>query len=150
MTLNDYVRNPHMVVLDTLSRICAKHDKLYCYPSMHTLSELIHKFTGRSLSTRSLCRHLGALERDGWIGRQRRHKTGPTGELELHSTMYILTARSVKFCRALGTKLWVFSRSAAKSLIDHALPFLAETLARESKSTTHRAAQAPPRWKAAR
>jgi len=147
---NDYVRNPAFIILDMLARICARHEKLYCYPSHLTLVELIHKFSGRSMSTRTLCRHLGALERDGWLCRQPRHRQGPTGELELHSTLYMLTRRAVKFCRSLGTKLWTFSLPAAKALIHNALPLLAESLTRDSKSTTNRAAQAPPSWRATR
>jgi hypothetical protein len=144
-TGNDYVQKPDFRILDMLARICAKHGKLYCYPSHQTIAELVFKFTGRSISTRSLSRHLGALERDGWLARTRRHTTGKAGELELHSTLYLLTKRTVKFCRSLGIKLWNFSLPAAKSLISIALPLLAENLARESQSNYGRPPQRAPR-----
>jgi hypothetical protein len=132
-TGTDFVQKPDFRILDTLARVCARHDKLYCYPSHETIARLIWEFTGRTISTRSLCRHLGALQRDGWIKRQRRHRTGTDGKLELHSTLYMLTARAVKWCRALGIKLWIFQTAALKSLIDIALPLVAETLAQENK-----------------
>lgn len=143
----DYVAKPDFRVLDVLARICTKYGKLYCYPSHRTIAELVFKFTGRSISTRSLCRHLGALERDGWIGRQRRHRTDLSGELELHSTLYLLSKRTVRWCRALASTVWNWSTAAAKSLIDYAVPVLAETLARESNLNHQRRRKPPPkRW----
>jgi len=98
---NDYVAKPDFRILHVLTRICARHEKLYCYPSAQTIIELVLKFTGRSISLRSLSRHIGALERDGWLRRTRRHKTGLMGELELHSTLYMMTRRTVKWARSV-------------------------------------------------
>jgi hypothetical protein len=117
---------------------------------MKTIAYFVFRFTGRTISTRSLCRHLGALERDGWITRQRRHKTGSDGALELHSTLYVMTARTVKFCRSTGIKLWITSVSVAKDLIHIALPAVAETLARDHHSNYRRPPQGPPKKRAKR
>lgn len=141
----DYVDTADFRILLVLARLCTRHEKLYVYPKLQTIRELVFRFTGRSISERSLCRHLGALERDGWLGRQRRHETNRYGGLTLRSTLYMLTRRTVKWMRSLGTNLWAFSRPAAKSLIRVALPILAETLARESYSHPRSAAQAPPK-----
>ncbi len=148
--MDPYVAKPDFRILLVLARLCNYHDKLYCYPNPRTIRDLVFRFTGRVLSNRTLSRHVGALDRDGWIRRQSRHDTGPTGELELHSNLYILTRRTVKWCRSLGTKLWNFSIPAAKSLIDIALPFVAETLAQAHHSTSHRAAHGPPKRAAPR
>jgi len=142
---NDYVAKPDFRILHILTRICARHEKLYCYPSYQTIRELVMKFTGRSISLRSLSRHMGALQRDGWIGRTRRHKTGLMGELELHSTLYMMTKRTVKWARSVASNVWNWSTAAARSLIDIALPLVAENLTRENNSTTPRAARAPPK-----
>ncbi len=142
----DYVRTADFRVLDILARLALYKKQLYCYPSLQTIRELVFKFTGRSISERSLCRHLGALERDGWIGRQRRHETNRhTGELVLHSTLYLLTKRTVKWCRSVSSNVWNWSTATAKSLIDMALPVLAETLARENRSNTQRRRKPPPK-----
>lgn len=146
----DYVDKPDFRVLDILARLCARFEKLYCYPSHQTLCELVFKFTGRRMSTRTLCRHLGALERDGWLGRQRRHETNMRGALELHSTLYVLTKRSVKWARSVASNVWNWSTGAAKSLLDIALPVVAQTLAREGHSHLRTAAQAPPKTWAGR
>ncbi len=142
--MNDYVQKPDMRILMVLARLCTKFDKLYCYPSMETIAELVFKFTGRAISERTMCRHLGALERDGWLKRQRRHERDINGELQLHSSLYMLTKRTVTWMRSLGTKLWIWSAERVKSLIHIALPLVAETLAQETKSNLHRAAHAPP------
>jgi DNA-binding HxlR family transcriptional regulator len=143
--MTDYVQKPDFRVLDIIGRLCVKFEKLYCYPNQKTLCELVFKFTGRSISVRSLCRHLGALERDGWIVRQRRHETNTSGELELHSTLYYLTKRAVQWMRSVSSNVWNWSTAAAKSLLHIALPTMAKHLAQEHHSHTHRAARAPPR-----
>ena len=143
--MNDYVATPDMRILLVLARLCTRQDKLYTCPSLQTIRELVWRFTARSISQRSLCRHLGALVRDGWITRQRRHRTSALGTLELHSTLYIMRRRTVKWVRSLGTNLWAFSLEAARSLMHIAMPELAQTLAQDVYSYTHRAAHGPPK-----
>ena len=144
-TGDDWVKNPAMAVLEVLCRISAKHSKLYSFPSHQTIIELMLRWTGRVMSTRSLSRHLGALERDKWILRQRRHERGHLGDIAFHSTLYILCRRTVKSCRALGTSLWIHSTRWANSLFDIAGPILAESLTREHQLTTTRPAKWPPK-----
>ncbi len=143
--MDDYVDTPDLRILHVLTRLCAYHSKLYCYPNYQTIREMIEKFTGRRISARSLARHLGALERDGWIGRQRRHTTDARGELELHSTLYMLTARACKLARATASTVWQWSTAAAKSLMDIALPLVAESLTRESNSNHQQRRKPPPK-----
>jgi len=143
--MNDYVATPDMRILHVLARLCARHEKLYCYPSGQTIVELVWKFTGRRMSRRTLWRHTGAMERDGWLGRTRRHETGDQGQLVCHSTLYVLTRRALKYLRATISNVWNWSTGAAKSLIHIAVTEVAERLARESKSHSNRAARAPPK-----
>ena len=143
--MDDYVATPDMRILHVLARLCARFEQLYCYPSHQTIRELAFRFTGRSISARSLCRHLGALERDGWITRRRRHERGRDGNLVLHSTLYVLRKRAIKFARATISSVWNWSTGAAKRLMDIAVPFLAETLAQGDQIYTQRRQKPPPK-----
>lgn len=143
--MSDYVTTPDMRILHVLARECAHVSKLYCYPSGQTIVEWVFKFTGRRMSRRTLWRHLGALQRDGWLGRQRRHKTDLRGELELHSTLYVLTARALRYLRATISDVWKWSTAAAKSLMHIAVTEVAERLARESNSHLQQRQKPPPK-----
>ncbi len=143
--MTDYVATPDMRILHVLARLCARHKKLYCYPSGQTIVEMVWKFTGRRMSRRTLWRHTGALERDGWIGRTRRHETGERGELVLHSTLYVLTRRALQMLRATMSDVWRWSTGAARSLIHIAVTEVAERLARENNSHYQRPLKRPPK-----
>ncbi len=143
--MTDYVATPDMRILHVLARLCARYETLYCYPSGQTIVEMVWKFTGRRMSRRTLWRHTGALERDGWIGRQRRHETGERGELVLHSTLYVLTRRALTYLRATISFVWDWSTGAAKSLMNIAVTEVAERLARESYSHYQRPRKRPPK-----
>jgi len=143
--MSDYPRNPNALVLLTLAGLCVAHTKLYCYPSQATILELMEKRYGRRMSARSLNRHLGALERDGWLRRQRRHETAQDGSLRLHSTLYLLIRRAVTALRNLTSNVWSWSTGALKSLTHIALPVLAETLTRDGHSYVQQRRKPPPR-----
>jgi len=109
------------------------------------IQELLFKFTGRRLSLRSLARHLGALEDQGYIRRQRLHETGYAGELVLRPTLYILCQRSVQRARNLASNVWHWSTAAAKSLMSLPMPILAETLTPGGPIYTKQRRRAPPK-----
>jgi hypothetical protein len=138
---SDWVQTFDLRVLHTLCRLCTYNEKLFCFPNHQTIREMVWKFYGRRLSARSMSRHLGALERDGWLRRERRTSKLPSGELDLHSTVYFMTARTVKWAASLGIKLWTKSVKAAKSLIEFAGPLLAEILPRGDQSYFERRAK---------
>jgi hypothetical protein len=142
---NDYVQTPDLRILDTLTGLCAHQGRLYTKVSQGKILELCEKFTGRRLSVRTLSRHLGALVQDGYIRRQRRHDSAIDGRLILRATLYIIARRAVERARNLTSSVWHWSTAAAKSLMDIALPLLAETLDPSGSIYNKRAAQAPPK-----
>lgn len=92
------VQNADSRILETLAGLAGHHGRTWCYPSQEKLLELLKRFTGRTMSRRHLCRHLKALERDGYLRRIRRHKRARNGSLWLRSTCYVLGGRWL--CRA--------------------------------------------------
>src|SRR6266508_3494463 len=124
--MTDYVSKPDLRILDTLTGLCAHQGRLYTKVHYAKIIELVERFTGRRLSPRSLSRHLGALVRDGYIRRQRRHDTALTGELILRCSLYALCRRAVQRARNLTSNVWNWSTAQAMSLISVALPLMAE------------------------
>ncbi|SRR6266508_1337552 len=143
--MTDYVSKPDLRILDTLTGLCAHQGRLYTKVRYAKIIELVERFTGRRLSARSLSRHLGALTRDGYIRRQRRHDTALNGELILRCTLYMLCRRAVQRARNLTSNVWNWSTGAAKSLMDIALPLLAETLDPSRSTYIQRRNRAPPK-----
>ena len=141
----DYVKTPDMRIVDVLSGLAGKvNQNLWVKVSYAKIQELLFKFTGRRLSTRSLARHIGALEDQGYLRRQRLHETGWAGELVLRATQYVLRQRSVQRARNLASNVWYWSTAAAKWLMDIAMPILAETLAPGGHIYTKQRRRAPP------
>jgi len=141
----DYVATPDMRILDTIGGLCAVQGRLYTKVGHAKILELLEKFTGRRISVRTLSRHLGALTEQGYIRRQRRHDTAINGTLVLRCSLYMLCKRAVQRARNLTSSVWNWSTAAAKSLMDIALPLLAETLDPSGPIYKKRAAQAPPK-----
>lgn len=92
-----YVAKPDMKVLLCLSGLAAHHGKTWCFPSQEKILELLAFKYQRVMSRRALNNHLGALAKLGYIERVRRHKTSPSGSLELHSSLYKIKARAAQF-----------------------------------------------------
>lgn len=141
----DYVKTPDLRILDVLSGLCGKEKRLWTKVRYVKIQDLLFKFTGRRLSVRSLARHIGALEDQGYLRRQRLHETGWAGELVLRATLYVLRQRSVQRARNLASNVWHWSTAAAKSLMDIAMPILAETLAPGGHMYKKQRRRAPPR-----
>ena len=99
--MQDYPITPDLRVLSILADLCGRHGKLWCFPNGQTIREMLANRFARVMSPRTLWRHLGALERDHYIKRQRRHKATPAGYLELHSTIYTLLRRTIRAMRGL-------------------------------------------------
>jgi hypothetical protein len=103
--MTDYVASPDFRLVNLLFGLAAHHGKLWCYPSQDKLCSLLQRFHGRTMSRRSVNRHLGGLVRDGWLQRLRRHKRGPGGGMEMHSTLYTFTRRAVRCFASLRAGL---------------------------------------------
>ena len=104
---DDYPRTPDLRILAVLAGIAASHGKLWCFPWHRTILAILRDRYGRKMTKRTLCRHLGALERDNHIERKGRHKHGAGGKLELHSTIYVLKAAAVRALARVGDFLRV-------------------------------------------
>jgi hypothetical protein len=109
----DYVKHPDIRILSVIAGLSASFDRLWCFPNQRTIKRLLLEHYNKAMSLRSINRHLGALERDGHIHRQRRHEKKNTGTLILHSTLYVIKAHAVqtlgklsRFCAFAATHRW--------------------------------------------
>lgn len=93
--MDHQIAKPDFEIVQTLAKLANRYRKLYCYPSQITLIQLHKARTGRLYSQRELNRHLLALVKFGWIIRKRRHKKSVNGNLELHSTLYLFTQKTI-------------------------------------------------------
>lgn len=100
-TANDYVRHPDTRILSLLAGHGASFKKLWTYPNQETICKLFNRIYQRDISRRSLNRHLGALEQQGYLKRVRRHRRSRSGALELHSTLYSLRRRAIRMLALL-------------------------------------------------
>lgn len=113
----DTVINPDTRIVEVLAGLAAHTFKTWCFPSQEKLLELLYKFTGRTMSRRTLNRHLAALERDGHISRKRRHIRDKKLGLILRSTLYTIGGR---FMARIGriveaSARWKQARADAKN-----------------------------------
>lgn len=88
------VKNPSFALLHQIAAAIAYFRKRYCYPSQDELRARVARHCGWRVSLRTLNRHLKALEQDGYITRLRRHRNVKGKGLEMHSTLYTLTAKA--------------------------------------------------------
>ena len=103
--MTTYVIAPDFRLVNLLFGLAAHHGKLWCYPSQTKLCDLLQRFHGRKMSRRTVNRHLGGLVRDGWLKRIRRHCRGRSGMMEMHSTLYTFTRRTVRCFASLRAGL---------------------------------------------
>jgi hypothetical protein len=94
--MTTYVQHPDFRIVNLLFGLSTKYNKLWCYPSQDKIAELIARFHGRSMSRRTVNRHLGGLARDGWIKRVRRHRRCPVHGFTFHSTLYCITRKTLR------------------------------------------------------
>lgn len=146
--MTSLVQKPDLRIVQTLTGLAGHHGKDYVIPSQRTILRLVKMHTGRSMSLRTLNRHLGALERDGWIQRLRRHKRGRTGALELHSTLYHLKRRALAWLAGTAVAAAKILRNFAQVVENYAVPLTAQNTNPmfESSSSGGRKPP-PPEWK---
>ena len=100
----DSVEGPLQAVAETLSSICSKYGKAYCYPSQMTILRLTSEYHGVEISRRTLNRVLRWLEDHGYFKRTRRHRAGPDGRILFGTTLYELKKKL--FIRLNSIKKW--------------------------------------------
>jgi len=98
-----------------LNYLCGHGSKSYSYPSQSTLIQLLSKYYGVSISRRTLCRWMAALEDAGYIRRIRRIRRGLGGRPEYTSTLYILPAKARQLIRRLARSTAALSQWARET-----------------------------------
>jgi len=141
----DYVQKPDMRILDVLSGLCGLNNKGWVKVRYTKILELLWKFHQRRMSARSLARHLGAFEEQGYIVRQRLHETGWNGELVLRPTLYTFARRAWQRLKNLTRIVHHLSTNTAKLLSGIAVPILAETLTASGYIYNKRRRKPPPK-----
>jgi DNA-binding HxlR family transcriptional regulator len=101
----DSIESPLQAAAETLSSICSKYGKAYCYPSQLTIMRLVDEYHDIEISRRTLNRVLRWLEDHGYFKRTRRHRAGPDGRILFGTTMYELKKKL--FIRLNSMKKWV-------------------------------------------
>ena len=105
MYQRDSIEGPLQAVAETISSVCSKYGKAYCYPSQLTIIRLVNEYHGIEISRRTLNRVLRWLEDHGYFKRTRRHRAGPNGRILFATTMYELKKKL--FIRLNSIKKWV-------------------------------------------
>jgi DNA-binding transcriptional ArsR family regulator len=100
--------------METIQGLAARYGRTWCYPTQETLRELVRRFTGRTMSRRTLCRHLRALVEQGYLHRIRRHYRDPRRGFVMRSTVYEPALR----WRARAGRLARAVARAAKSALE--------------------------------
>lgn len=96
---NNTVKHPDPRILGVITGLAAHYGKSHCQPTQATLLRLVEKFTGRTMSRRTLNRHLRTLENEQYIRRIRRHRRDPKRGFVMRSTCYVPMWRT---CRRLA------------------------------------------------
>jgi hypothetical protein len=142
---NDYVQKPDMRIVDVLQGLAGINGKGWVKVRYTKILELLWKFHRRRMSARSLARHLGAFEDQGYIVRRRLHETGYRGELVLRPTLYTFARRAWQRLRNLTRIVHHLSTNTAKLLSGIAVPELAETLTASGYIYDRQRRKAPPK-----
>lgn len=105
MYQRDSIEGPLQAVAETISSVCSKYGKAYCYPSQLTILRLVKEYHDIDISLRTLNRVLRWLEDHAYFKRTRRHRAGPNGRILFATTMYELKKKL--FIRLNSIKKWV-------------------------------------------
>jgi len=98
------IEGPLQAVAETISSVCSKYGKAYCYPSQLTILRLVREYHDIDISVRTLNRVLRWLEDHGYFKRIRRHRAGPGGRMLFATTLYELKKKL--FIRLNSIKKW--------------------------------------------
>ena len=104
MYQRDSIEGPLQAVAETISSVCSKYGKAYCYPSQLTILRLVKEYHDIDISLRTLNRVLRWLEDHAYFKRTRRHRAGPDGRILFATTMYELKKKL--FIRLNSIKKW--------------------------------------------
>jgi DNA-binding IclR family transcriptional regulator len=125
-TPENTVRNADVRIVTLLMQLAGYYNKHYCHPSQAKLCELLERFTGRCISRRQLNRHLNALQDQGYVHRQRRHRYDKHRGMVLCSTLYRIGARYLQQLRNAHRGLARFRDSLEKTAASIRVPRAAQ------------------------
>ena len=128
--LNDYVRKPDLRVLAVIVGLGGYLGRLWFPVSQAKQLQLLRDRYGLKMSRRHLNRQLGALARDGYVRRIRRHKRGPGGRIDMHATVYAIRLRAQRVFNNLVPyfrRRMSAGRPAGEAAAVHNFPSLAVT-----------------------
>lgn len=94
-------QRPDLLILTVLSAIAGGTGRNYCYPSQEKICQLLSRY-GRTMSRRTLNRHLNALVKQGWVKRIRRHQRHPVRGMTFRSSLYTLTRRAFRWLAGMS------------------------------------------------
>jgi hypothetical protein len=98
------IEGPLQATMETISSVCCKYGKAYCYPSQETLLRLVEEYHGVKMCRRTLNRVLRWLVDHRYIERVRRHRAGPDGKILFATTLYLLKKKI--FMRLNSIRKW--------------------------------------------
>lgn len=98
------IEGPLQAVAETISSVCSRYGKAYCYPSQLTILRLVKEYHDIEISLRTLNRVLRWLEDHGYFKRTRRHRAAPNGRMLFGTTLYELKKKL--FIRLNSIKKW--------------------------------------------
>jgi len=130
-----------------LSYLCGHGSKAYAYPTQSTLCQLLHRHYGISISRRTLCRWMAALEAAGYIRRIRRIRRSLGGKPEYTSTLYIIQSKARRLIMRLAKStaaLAVWAKESwakAKAVIHNGLNVVRGSVDAASEAWAIQAAQ---------
>lgn len=96
------VQNGDYRIISLLCGLAGVHKKRYVFPSQVWIIAQLSTFYGRLMSRSTLCRHMAALERDGYLRRTKRHTSDKHGGILYRSTLYQITRKSLRFARHMA------------------------------------------------
>jgi hypothetical protein len=126
--MTDYAINPDLRLIALIAGRARREKKNYCYPGQPWLCSHLGAWYGRAMSRRTVNRHLGALVRDNWIRRVRRHRVEKGRGLTFHSTLYFLGRRAVRWLASLAGHRPGDGKNRSKSATTTRVPSLAQHL----------------------
>lgn len=119
------VLNPDQRIAEVLLGLMGWARKTYVYPAQATILRLTREFTGRTMSRRTLNRHLRALCRDGLLRRVRRLAERPADVLHIRTTLYFPGGRFLARASRLTRALTGWGRAAAQRDASRRVPTMA-------------------------
>ena len=108
------VMNGDYRIISLLCGLAGFHNKRYVYPSQEWMIKKLQQFYGRKISRSTLCRHVAALERDGYLKRTKRHTRDKNGGILFRSTLYQITRKALRFASYMAGCLQLKGKNTNK------------------------------------